>query len=452
MLAMATLLSACSPTPSAPADLALTHVTVFDPGSEALIEDATVLIDDGRITAVGPSSEIRVPDGAEEMDLTGKFLMPGIIDSHVHLGLVDGVAQSLDNYTRENVESQLRTYAAYGVTAVQVLGTDKDIIHEMAPPLREGPSEFARVWTAGRGIVYAGSYGGVAGLEQSVGTPEEARAMVAREVEKGDDVIKLWVDDEFGQFDERMPSAISQAIIEEAHARGRRAVGHIFYLENARELAGFGINGFVHEVRDQAIDDQTLQLMQQNNVAQVAATLSREASFTTDMLPFVDDPFFARAVRPSVIEELKSDARRARLRANPNFSRYPGVLDNALANFGRQARAGIVYGMGTDSGPAGRFAGYFAHWELELMVRAGITPREALTAATVTNAGLLGVEDLGRVAPGYQADLLVLDRDPLTDIRNTRAIHAVFIGGRSVPTIWQTCVDRPADACGAEQP
>jgi imidazolonepropionase-like amidohydrolase len=248
-----------------------------------------------------------------------------------------------------------------------------------------------------------------------------------------------------------MPATISQAVIEQAHARRRQALAHIFYLDNARELARLGVNGFVHEVRDQPIDAETLQLMRDNGVAQIAATLSREASFTSDMLPFVDDPFFTRAVSPEVVEELKSDERRARLRANPNFARYPGVFQNALDNFVREARAGIAYGMGTDSGPSGRFAGYFAHWELELMVRAGLTPRQALTAATITNAGFLGAADLGRIAPGFQADLLVLDRNPLADIRNTRAIHAVFIGGRSVPTIWQTCADRPAGACDAEQ-
>jgi imidazolonepropionase-like amidohydrolase len=105
--------------------------------------------------------------------------------------------------------------------------------------------------------------------------------------------------------------------------------------------------------------------------------------------------------------------------------------------------------MGTDSGPTARFPGYFAHWELELMVQAGITPLQALTAATGTNAALLGAKDIGTVQAGKWADLLVLDRDPTADIRNTRAIRAVYVAGQALPTIWQTCTGRAADACGA---
>ncbi|WP_448664186.1 amidohydrolase family protein [Sphingomonas sp. CJ20] len=430
--------------------LALTHATVFDPGRQGVIRDATIIVADGRIRAVGPGATVKVPTGARIEDLRGKFVMPGIIDNHVHLGLVDGISQDLKNYTRENVERQLRTYAAYGVTSVQVLGTDKDIIHDIVRNERQTTPDMARVWTAGRGVVFKGSYGGVAGLEQSVATPAEAKAMVDREVAKGVDVVKLWMDDELGTIAERMPYPIAKAVVDEAHAKGKKAVAHIFYLDNARTLAREHIDGFGHAVRDQPIDAETLRLMKANNVMQVAATLSREASFTYDLLPFVDEPFFSRGVAPSVVADLKSEARRNRLRSSPSFAKYPGILDNALANFGRQARAGIAYGMGTDSGPSARFPGYFAHWELALMVRAGVTPRAALTAATLTNARWLGATDLGRVVPGYRADLLVLDRDPLADIQNTRSIRSVLIGGRSVPTIWQSCAGRPADACPAE--
>jgi imidazolonepropionase-like amidohydrolase len=428
--------------------LALVHATVFDPGARAPIRDATVLVENGRIRAVGPAAAVKVPAGARVENLRGKFLMPGLIDSHVHLGLVDGITQNLQYYTRDNVERQLHLYAAYGITSVQVLGTDKDLIHDLVRDERRSTPDMARVWTAGRGVVFKGSYGGVAGLDQSVATPAEAKAMVDREVAKGADIVKLWMDDELGTIAERMPYPISRAVIAEAHAKRKKAVAHIFYLDNAAELTREHVDGFAHEVRDKPIDAKTLQMMKANHVTQIAATLSREASFTYDLLPFVDDPFFARGVTPAAVEALKSDARREKLRSSPSFAKYPDIFENALANFGRQARAGIPYGMGTDSGPSARFPGYFAHWELELMVRAGITPRQALTAATLTNARWLGATDLGRVAPGYRADLLVLDRDPLKDIRNTRSIHAVLIGGRHVPTIWQTCTGRPADACG----
>jgi imidazolonepropionase-like amidohydrolase len=136
--------------------------------------------------------------------------------------------------------------------------------------------------------------------------------------------------------------------------------------------------------------------------------------------------------------------------AAPNFKRYPSVLQTAVQNTQREAAAGVMLGMGTDSGPSGRFPGYFAHWELELMVKAGLTPLQAITAATGNNARFLDSRDVGTLQPGRWADLVVLDRDPSADIRNTRSIHSVYISGQSVPTIWSLCVDRPAAACGSE--
>ncbi|WEJ98831.1 MAG: amidohydrolase family protein [Candidatus Sphingomonas phytovorans] len=447
MSVAAMMAGALTAVPALAKTVALSHFTLIDGTGRAPVRDSAMIITDGKISWVGPATKLKVPAGVAVTDLTGKFVMPGIIDSHVHLGLVDGITQDLKYYTRENVERQLRLYAAYGVTSVQVLGTDKDEIHAIVSDIRADPAGRARVWTAGRGVVFKGSYGGVAGLDAQVATPAEARAMVDREAAKGSDFIKLWVDDEFGDIAERMPPAISSAVIAEAHKDGKKAVAHIFYYDNARELTREGVNGFAHSVRDRAVDVPLLTAMKAKGVWQIAATLSREASFTYDLLPFVDDPFFSRGVTPAVIEELKSPARRQRLAAGPHFAQYPGVLKVAMENFGREAKAGIPYGMGTDSGPTARFPGYFAHWELELMVKSGITPLQALTAATSRNASFMGASGIGTIAPDKAADLLVLDKDPTADIRNTRAIDSVYLAGEQVPTIWQTCTGRAADAC-----
>ncbi len=447
MSVAAMMAGALTAVPAMAKTVALSHFTLIDGTGRAPVRDSAMIITDGKISWVGPAAKLKAPAGVAVTDLTGKFVMPGIIDSHVHLGLVDGITQDLKYYTRENVERQLRLYAAYGVTSVQVLGTDKDEIHAIVSDIRAGPAGRARVWTAGRGVVFKGSYGGVPGLDAQVATPAEARAMVDREAAKGSDFIKLWVDDEFGDIAERMPPAISSAVIAEAHKDGKKAVAHIFYYDNARELTREGVNGFAHSVRDRAVDAPLLAAMKAKGVWQIAATLSREASFTYDLLPFVDDPFFSRGVTPAVIEELKSPARRQRLAAGPHFAQYPGVLKVAMENFGREAKAGIPYGMGTDSGPTARFPGYFAHWELELMVKSGITPLQALTAATSRNASFMGAPGIGTIAPDKAADLLVLDKDPTADIRNTRAIDSVYLAGEQVPTIWQTCTGRAADAC-----
>ena len=429
----------------------LEHFTLIDGTGRAPVADQSLVMTDGRITWVGPAGRLPKPKSATTEDLSGKYLMPGIIDSHVHLGLVNGIDQSFPKYyDRANVEQQLRLYAAYGVTSVYTLGTDGDAIHDViADQRRAGRIDMARAYTAGRGVVFKGSYGGVPGLDQAVATPAEAVAMVDRESAKGDDFIKLWMDDEFSTIAERMPYAISKAVIDTAHKDGKKAAAHIFYYDNAAELTREGVDVFMHQVRDRAAGPELSRAMKAAGAWQLASTLSREASFTYRLLPFVDDPFFARSVTPSTIAALKSPERQARLGSSPNFSKYPDVLRNAMANFATQAKNGVPYGMGTDSGPTARFPGYFAHWELELMVQSGITPLQALTAATGTNAKFIAGNQAGTIQKGKWADLLVLDRDPVADIRNTRAIDTVYIAGRKVPTIWQTCTGRAADACGA---
>jgi imidazolonepropionase-like amidohydrolase len=244
-----------------------------------------------------------------------------------------------------------------------------------------------------------------------------------------------------------MPAEISSAIIDQAHKHRLRAIAHVFYLENAKALVSQGVDGFAHSVRDQPVDQALLDGMKQHRTAQMAATLSREASFTYTKLPFLDDPFFNRSITPAAYETLASTERQQKLAAAKHFGQYPGVLDTALSNTRREVEAGLPYGVGSDSGPSGRFAGYFLHWELQLMVQAGLTPLQVLTAATGNNAKLIGAKDRGTLEPGKIADLVVLDADPAADIRNTRTIAAVYISGKSVPTIWSMCTGRAVNEC-----
>ena len=119
----------------------------------------------------------------------------------------------------------------------------------------------------------------------------------------------------------------------------------------------------------------------------------------------------------------------------------------AMDNYTALVKAGVKSGMGTDSGPNGRFPGFNAHEELSMEVMAGRTPMEAIKSATSDNARWLGDKSIGSIEAGKWADLVVLNRDPLADIRNTHTIQSVYVAGNSVPTIWQTCRDRPANAC-----
>jgi len=444
---VAAFLALAAMCPAHAAPTVLRDFTLIDGTGRAPVAGSALIFDDGRISWVGPASKLKIPSGATVVNLTGKFVVPGLIDNHVHLGLVHDLAQDLKFYSRDLVEQQLRIYAAYGVTAVQVLGTDKDLIFEVRADQRKAQTDMARVYTSGQGLVFKGSYGGVAGLNHPVADAAEARKAVDEQAAKGVDFIKLWVDDEFGDLPLRMPADVSNAIIDQAHKHHLRAIAHVFYLENAKTLMSQGVDGFAHSVRDPPVDQALLDGMKQHGAAQMAATLSREASFTYTKLPFVDDPFFNRSITPAAFATLGSAERQQKLAAGKHFGQYKGVLETALNNARREIKAGVNYGVGTDSGPTGRFAGYFLHWELQLMVQAGLTPLQALTAATGNNAKLIGAKELGTLEPRKAADLVVLNADPVADIRNTRTIYAVYVAGKSVPTIWSMCVGRAANEC-----
>jgi imidazolonepropionase-like amidohydrolase len=454
--ALAALLAGCSSLgtggPSLGADAgtgvtALTNFTLVDGTGALASPNAALLIKDGRITWVGPASSLDLPANATVVDLTGKFVIPGLIDSHVHLGRVQGLETADRHYTPENVRDQLQLYAAYGVTAVQSLGTDEAVTFQVRESASSQPRQMARVFTSGLGVVYDGGFGGLPGLPQRVSTPDEARALVTSQVARGADLIKLWLDDGFGDVPKLMPYEISNAVIDQAHKDGRKVAGHIFYFDHARELMQQGLDAFGHAVRDRPVDAAFVNTMKERGVWQMSATLSREAGFAYPRLPFLNDPFFSRGVSPQVVAELSSAERERATTAAPHFPEYYGAYRNAMSNFGQQARAGVRYGMGTDSGLGLRFPGYAAHWELALMVEAGVSPLAALTAATGGNAEFMGAADIGTIRPGKIADLVVLARNPLEDIRNTQSIERVYVEGNPVPTIWQTCVGRQISEC-----
>jgi imidazolonepropionase-like amidohydrolase len=147
---------------------------------------------------------------------------------------------------------------------------------------------------------------------------------------------------------------------------------------------------------------------------------------------FAADPFFTRGVSPAVAARLRSPEYQETVRADPHFARYRDFFETAKKNLKTLADAGVRYGFGTDTGPPGRFPGYFEQWELELMTDAGLTPMQAIVAATGSSARFLGTKELGTLQAGKWADLLVIDRDPLQDIKNTRAIRNVYIAGNRV--------------------
>jgi imidazolonepropionase-like amidohydrolase len=441
----------------------LKNVTVIDGTGAAAQPGSAIVMTNGKIAWVGPVASLKAPNDARIEDMSGKFVIPGIIDSHVHIGMMHDVTQDEKYETPENVQADLKQYAAYGITSVQVLGTDKDFVLDLRNQQRKSRPSMARVFSAGQGAVMKGGYGGLVGVTNPISTPEEARKLVDEQAAKGVDFIKLWMDDERKTIPVKMTYDVSKAIIDEAHKKHLRAVAHIFYLADAKELVREGIDGFGHMVRDQPVDAELLDMMKAKGVWMVSATLSREMAYSLAIMPWLNDPFFTRGVTPGTLEALRGPAREQAIVLGP--TRFPGLpyekkvfwdmdrtVFQALENYQAMVKAGVNTGMGTDSGPNGRFPGFNAHEEMQMEVMAGRSPMDAIKSATSDNARWLGDKNIGSIMAGKWADLVVLEKNPLDDIRNTETISAVFIAGNSVPTIWQTCRDRPLSACTSGSP
>jgi imidazolonepropionase-like amidohydrolase len=438
LLAVALMCAACAKPAETPKvdTLVLKDFTLIDGTGAAPVPGSSMIIEDGKISWVGPTAELKAPAGAPTQDLTGQFVTPGLIDLHVHLSIVRDLKQDEALYTEANVKEDLQNYAKFGVTTVQVLGTDKDLIFPIRDAERAGRPTMTRVYTAGQGIVFKGGYGGVVGINNPVSTPEEAVAEVDRQADKKVDFIKFWFDDELGTMP-KMPLPMAKAIIDEAHKRGLRVVAHIFYLADAKALVDLGIDGLMHSVRDKPVDQALIDAMKAKGTWQVAETLTREqAMFLFGApSPTLDDPLFKQAAGEATMAQLTSADRQKTVQSNPHYkSDYPKFLLQGEKNGKALLDAGVNVGFGTDSGPPGRFPGYSEHRELELLVESGLTPLQAIHQATGKAAEWLK-SDTGTIAAGKQADLIVLGADPSADIKNMRQMKSVDIAGNSVPTI-----------------
>jgi len=398
----------------------LTGARVMDGTASAPIEPATIVIVDGRIAAVGPAESVSIPPGAERVDLSGKTVMPGIVNPHGHLN-VDG---NTTLPVREHIIQRLRAYADYGVTTVMSLGQtteDERIGLQVRDEQRQGRVGGARYYTTGRNAVAA--------------NPEEARALVNRLADLKVDFIKTRLN---GRATDMDPETLG-AVIDQAHQRGLRAAIHIYYLRDAKIAVQNGIDVIAHSVRDQSVDQALIAEMKRYNVAYVP-TLTRDLSvFVYESTPaFFQDPFFRRGMYAyqTEVDLLSDPAHQEEIRNNPRAQALKRALEQGKRNLKLLSDAGVRIAMGTDTGSAndpGRWQGFFEHVEMEMMVEAGMTPMQVIRAATSSAAIVLGLDDeLGSIQPGKRADLLVLNADPLENIRNTREIHSVWIDGRKV--------------------
>ena len=408
----------------------------------APIENSAFVIENGKFTRVGRKGQIQPPKGAARVDLTGKTVMPAIIDAHSHLGYFNERTNSelWTNYTRENLIDHLRRTAYYGVGVTYSMGNDGG--HgELPYDLQAHPVPGA-TWfrTAGAGISTPG--GGQGGARENswthVTNVAEARKAVQELVARKPDIVKIWVDDRAdrlppGKTVAPMPPEISSAIIDEAHKHHLRVAAHITYLKDAKELLREGIDGFGHGVRDVDIDDEYIQLLKQH-----------PNTFYTTLLPNRDGlagfkekdiPWIAETLPPVQVKHLHEILSSQ----NPQGHTFPYAALTDAEMWGVQSRnlrrinqLGLMrIAMGTDGGAGGM--GWNAHTEIADLVASGMTPSQAIVAATKTAAEILKIDNVvGTIAVKKNADFLILDANPLDDITNTRRIAKVYLRGQEV--------------------
>ncbi len=409
---------------------------LIDGTGKAPLEDAVLVVDGARIAAVGAAGKVKVPKGARVVDVKGRTIMPGLVNAHGHVGLVVNGQNRADGYTKENVQAQLVRYEQYGVTSVLSLGLNRDLGYQVRDEQRAGGLPGASLFSAGRGIGVPDAAPPVPVAPDQVYRPktiEEAVSDVRETATHHPDFLKLWVDDIYGKFP-KMDPAVFKAAIAEAHRDKIKVASHVFYLADAKALIADGVDALAHSIRDQPVDAALVQQMKKRGTFYVATLSVDESAFAfVDDPSLLDDPFLAGALAPEVIERFRTPEYREKVKADPNLPKIRAALENGMKNVKALQDAGVQIAFGTDSGanPV-RIPGWAEHRELELLVRAGLTPMAALVAATRGSARMLGAQDRGTLEKGKRADFVVLAANPLEDIRNTRKLVSIWNGGREV--------------------
>ena len=410
-LALAALLAA---TPLAAQDVvAYTGATLWDGTGAPPVERATLVVRGGRVVAAG---RVAPPPGARVEDLSGRWIVPGLIDAHAHV--TGRWSRGSRGSAAGGAAGDLLLFARYGVTTVASLGGEPEDALALRRSHDVHALERARLVLAGPVI--------------TAGTADEARAAVRANDALGVDWIKIRVDDNLGTTP-KMPAEAVRAVLDEAHARGLRVATHLFYLDDAKELLRSGTDLIAHSVRDADVDDELVELLRQRGVCYVPTLVREVSTFVyADEPDFLEDPFFLARADPAELERVRSPEFREEMRDSPSAARYREALVQAQENLLRLVEAAIPVAFGTDAGPPARFPGYFEHMELSLMVEAGLTPEQALRSATGVAARCLSLDDVGTLEAGKWADFLVLGADPLDRIENTRALERVYVAGNLV--------------------
>ena len=410
--------------------LALVGAQLIDATGAPAVADSVVVISDGRIVSAGPRDATPVPDGAETLDVTGKTIMPGLVNLHVHY-----------REGPNEIERQFRSQLHYGVTTARSIGSDSP---ERVAHLLEsaGRPDAPRTYTAGTGFSYPGGFN--AAGRNAPTTEEEARELVRNQIELGVHFIKMWVN-AVAEPGLKIPPEIRAAIIDEAVQNGAIPVAHIDDEADGRQLVEAGLRDFLHSTvltfgpgAGVPVDDPDPSAefirMCLDNGAYFTPTLSivQNRWHFAEHPELLEDPALRAAFNlynPDALARLDDPASRAEIVDDPGFEDRKAAFRQVQDFVKTMHDAGVEVALGNDAGTPNVPYGWGMHHEMELYVEAGLTPMDAIVAATATGAGRMppvGEADFGTLEAGKVADLVVLNADPLADIRNTLEIDRVM--------------------------
>jgi len=393
--------------------------------ASAPIENSAFLVQGDSITWVGRRGERQPPSGAARVDLSGKTVMPALIDGHNHIGLVnerDG-SNKKDNYTRENLIDQLERYAYYGTAAALSMGLEAnpDVSYKLRD---EVIPNAARYYTVGKGIAATPMAGPVGearlGIPYGAATIEEGLKDVRELKGHNTRFVKIWVDDREGAVPKIKPD-VYRAIINEAHKGGQQVLAHLSRtsaLEDAKDLFKAGVDGFVHEVRDRDVDAEYIALVKSHPKVWTGPNMPGPGQTMEDV------NLLAETLPATQIDRMRKSVETRMAAGNkPNE-----LFELHCRNLRKIHDAGMIIGLGTD----GTGDGFGPQEQILYYTKCGMTAKEALMAGTSVNARLLFMDKLGTVAAGKEASFIVLNANPLDDISNTRKIASVYVRGKEV--------------------